>query len=172
MDPGRVVLAEISRPRGTRGEVLAVSQTDVPGRLEQLKRAWIRLADESDIEVELSEAWEHKGNWVLKFSGVDSIQEADRLRGSDLWVPVEQRAQLPDGELFRSDLIGCAVIDKSSGRVLGQVQGFQQYGGPLLLEVMVDGREALIPFVAVICTDVDLENKAIGVALPEGLLEL
>ena len=93
--PDRVVVAEIKRPRGNRGEVLAVSLTDVPGRLENLRQASLLLADGSDIAVEIQESWPHKDFWVLKFSGVDSINDAERLSNSDLWIPASERGDLP-----------------------------------------------------------------------------
>jgi 16S rRNA processing protein RimM len=67
MDRERVVIAEVLRPRGNRGEIVAKSQTDVPGRLENLKSAVARLTDGSDVPIEIAEAWPHRGEWVLKF---------------------------------------------------------------------------------------------------------
>lgn len=160
------------RPRGNRGELLAISQTDVPGRLESLQSAQIRLRNGSDVEVQIEESWPHGANWVFKFAGVDSIDAADRFRGADLWVPRSERAQLPEGECFRTDLLGCQVVDIASAEVLGEVEGFQQYGGPLLLEMKRSGREVLIPFVPEICPQVDFESRRIGVILPAGLLDL
>jgi 16S rRNA processing protein RimM len=168
----RVVIADILRARGVRGEVLAKSQTDVPGRLESLKEAQVRLADGSDLPLELESAWEHKGDWVLKFRGIDDINAAERLRGAELWVPWEERGRLAEGEYFQSDLLGCQVIEKGTGEILGAVEGLQQYGGPPLLEVKREGREVLIPFVSAICQDIDLASRVIRVELPEGLLEL
>ena len=97
MATNEVVVAEILRPRGIRGELLVRSQTDVQGRLEGLKQARARLADGSDIPVNISEAWPYKQGWVLKFCGVDSIESADRFRGADLWVPLEDRGRLDQG---------------------------------------------------------------------------
>ena len=171
MERERVVVAEILRPRGNRGEVCARSQTDVPGRLNGLQEAKARLADGSDVDVTLAEAWQHRGDWVLKFAGVDSITEAERFRGADLWVPLAERGTLADGEWFQSDLLDCAVVDGSSGRVLGKVEGWQQYGGPSLMEVRVDGREVLIPFVPAIC-QVNIAERVVLVNMPDGLLEL
>jgi 16S rRNA processing protein RimM len=165
------VIAEILRTRGNRGEVLAASQTDVPGRLETLKQANVRLADGVDLQVAVEHSWRHGDYWVLKFEGVNSIGDAERFRGADIWVPRTERGQLPCGEYFRSDLLGC-MVRESSGRDVGRVVGFQQHGGPLLLEVDMNGREILIPFVPDICRSIDLETKTIGAALPEGLLEL
>jgi 16S rRNA processing protein RimM len=167
----RVVIAEIIRPRGNRGEVVVLSQTDVPGRLESLQSIQARLSDGSDVLLEVEEAWQRKGDWVLKFRGVDSINEADRLRRGELWVPAEERAALPDGEFFRSDLIGCIVVNRATGETVGRVEGWHEYGGPGLLEVDVNGKEVLIPFVPELC-EVDLPGRAIRVEVPEGLLTL
>lgn len=171
MDRDRVVIAEILRPRGKRGEVVAESQTDVPGRLQNLGRAQARLSDGSDQEVVLTDAWIHQDHWVLKFAGVDTITQAERFRGADLWVPVSERGQLREGDWFRSDLVDCAVIDRPSGKVLGTVDGWQQYGGPPLMEVRMEGREVLIPFVPSIC-QVNMADRTVLVTLPEGLLDL
>ncbi len=170
--PTRIVIAEIFRERGIRGEVTARSQTDVPGRLETLKSAWVLLTDGTDRAVTLEAAWPHKGDWVLKFAGVDSMSDAEQFRGADLWVPFEERAPLPEGEYYESDLAGCAVRTMGTGEWIGTVTGMERYGGPALLEVDRNGRNVLIPFVPSICRKVDLEGREIQVELPEGLLEL
>jgi 16S rRNA processing protein RimM len=172
MDRERVVVAEILRPRGNRGEILVKSQTDVPGRLENLRQAVARLADGSDVPVEVTAAWAHKGEWVLKLAGIDSIDAAERFRRADLWVPLPDRGKLPEGEFFQSDLVGFNVTDATTGKWLGDVAGWQQYGGPPLMEVSVDGREVLIPFVSSMCRHIDLAARIITVELPEGLLDL
>ncbi|HEX4232184.1 MAG TPA: ribosome maturation factor RimM [Bryobacteraceae bacterium] len=174
MDRDRVVLADILRPRGNRGEVLARSQTDVPGRLEALVEANVRLANGQDAKVELTKAWPHKGDWVFKFRGVDSIEDAERFAGSELWIPLSERAKLPEGEYFQTDLIGCLVLDET-GRTLGTVDGWQEYGGPPLMEVRsgpYPGRDVLIPFVKGIYREIDLEARRITVEVPDGLLDL
>jgi len=168
----RVVVAEILRPRGNRGEVVVKSLTDVPGRLEGLKRAQAKLADGADVPVEITEAWAHGGDWILKFRGVDSIGEAERFRRADLWVPAEERGQLAPGEFFEWDLIGCVLVNAATGAELGIVEGWQACGGPPLMQVAVNGREVLVPFAPAICREVDLARRRICVELPDGLLDL
>ncbi len=171
MDRARVVIAEIVRPRGNRGELIVKSQTDVPGRIELLKSATAQLTDGCDVAVEIAAAWRHKGDWVMKFVGVDSIDAAERFRGADLWVPLANRGTLAEGDFFRSDLIGCDVLDNATGERVGTVKGWQQYGGPPLMEVKVGNREVLVPFGTPMC-HVDLTARTVRVDLPEGLLEL
>jgi 16S rRNA processing protein RimM len=167
----RVVVAEILKPRGLRGELIARSQTDIPGRLETLRQAHAHLTNGEDVAVELTEAWPHKNDWVLKFAGVDSIERADQFRGAEVWVPLEERSELPGGEFFQSDLVGLPVMDAMNSKPLGVVEDVQQYGGPPLLVLRYEGREVLIPFVPEIC-EVDLAAKVIRATLPDGLLEL
>jgi 16S rRNA processing protein RimM len=171
MHPERIVIAEILRPRGNRGEVLARSQTDVPGRLEYLKSATAQLPGGSDVPVEIAAAWPHKGDWVLKFAGVDSIDAAECFRGADLWVPFANRGTLAEGNFFQSDLIGCQVLNSATGEPIGAVNGWLHYGGPPLMDVSAAGRDLLIPFVTAFC-EVNLAGRTITVDLPEGLLEL
>lgn len=172
MSDSRVVIAEILRPQGNRGELLVRSQSDVPGRLAQLRNGNVQLTDGSDIHVEIRRAWEHKGDWVLHFAGVDSIDAAERFRGAEIWVERGERGALPEGEFFESDFIGCEVLEFEGGRPVGIVTGWQRFGGPPLLEVDVKGRQALIPFVSEICREVDLDARVVRVQVPEGLLEL
>jgi 16S rRNA processing protein RimM len=167
----RLVVAEIARPRGNRGELIARSQTDVPGRLERLKRAHAHLTDGSDVEVEIDQTWVHKGDWVLKFVGVDSIGAAERFRGADLWIPESARGELPAGDFFELDLIGCTVIDRVTGQTVGRVEGLERYGGPPLMELTVAERKLLIPFVKSLA-HVDLAARTIRLDVPDGLLDL
>lgn len=168
---GKVVLAEILRPRGNQGEVLARSQTDIPGRIEKLRSASAELADGSDVRIEIASIWRHRDHWVLKFSGIDSIDAAERFRGADLWVPPSERGEPEEGEFFRSDLIGCNVIDCVTGEHLGAVTGWQDYGCTPLMEIGASGHVMLVPFVRTMCK-VDLAARVIRVKLPEGLREL
>ncbi len=70
--------------------------------------------------------------------------------------------------------MGCEVVERATGERLGQVSGWQEHGGPPLLEVRQSEAEEplLIPFAKAICTEIDLEGRRIVVDLPPGLREL
>ena len=117
----------------------------------------------------MEHVWFHGGMLIFKFAGIDSISEAEKLRGAEVRVPWSERAPLEPGEYFQSDLVGCEVVDHRSGESLGRVMGWDDAGGAGLL-VLEGG--ALIPFARSICVDIDPERKRIAVDLPDGLKEL
>lgn len=160
-------MAVLGRPRGNRGEVTAESLSSQPERFARLRE--VRLSSDGDL-YHVDEVWAHGGTLVFKFRGVDSITDAEKLRGAEVQVPITERIVLGPGEYFHSDLIGCEVRERGSGRVVGRVTKFEEYGGPPLIEI--DGGRMLIPFVKAICVGVRVEEKQIEVELPAGLEEL
>jgi 16S rRNA processing protein RimM len=162
-----VSVAVLGRPRGNRGELTAESLSSRPERFARLKNVRL-VGDGSPYQVE--EVWEHAGALVFKFRGVDSISDAEQLRGAEVQIPGSERIELQPGEYFHSDLIGCEVRDRVSGRAIGRVTNFEEYGGPPLIEI--DGGRMLIPFVKAICVDIRPEVKLIQVDMPDGLEDL
>lgn len=125
------------------------------------------------MPLDVESAWEHRGRVVLKFGGIDSISAAEELRGCEVRIPWQEREPLPEGEYYESDLLGFEVVDCHSGRSLGQVTGWQHYGGTPLLEVGgAGGKQFEVPFAASICRRIDSGGRRIEVDLPEGLEDL
>jgi 16S rRNA processing protein RimM len=171
-EPTLVALARVVKPRGRRGEIAAADLCDDLGRF--VPGAEVQLRDPAGRvrPAKIEEAWDHQGRLVLKFEGVDSISQAEELRGVEVCVPYEELGPPPEGEHYYVDLIGCVVRDADDGHEVGVVAAIQEPGGPIVLEVRRDGREVLIPFVSAICVEVDTEGKSILARLPEGLEEL
>lgn len=152
------------RARGNKGELAALPFTDT---LEELRGV---IVNNAPMDVE--RVWMHGDKAIFKFKGVDTISGAERLAGADVQIPMDQRAKVPEGEYYQSDLIGCEVAD-TTGRQIGIVSGWQETGATPLLEVRTrDGKELLIPFAKSICTTIDIANHRILVQLPEGLEDL
>ena len=162
-----VTIAILAKPRGNQGELLAFSLSDSPGRFENLKRVFLFRDDANLGERAVEQTWWHGERLVMKFAGVDSIDAAAELDGLEVRVPLSERAPL-DGMHYQSDLIGCELRD-ANGTRLGAVTGWEEYGGPGLMEV--DGRW-LVPFTPSICKDVDVAARRIVVDLPDGLRDL
>jgi 16S rRNA processing protein RimM len=171
-------------PQGRRGEVFADLHTDFPERFEERRQLSGLSPHGARREFRLEDYWFHKGGVVLKFAGVDTISDAEKLAGMELQVPAEQRSKLEDGAAYVSDLVGCDVWDGQ--RFLGRVSDVQFGAGeaPLLvvkLPVCAARRvagscelstELLVPYAAEYVAKVDLANQRIDMQLPEGLLDV
>jgi 16S rRNA processing protein RimM len=160
-------------PQGRRGEVAAELHTSFPERFVERRELSGLARDGSRRELQLEEHWFHKGHVVLKFAGVESISDAERLAGMELQIPAEQRAELAAGEAYVSDLVGCEVVNR--GSVVGTVADVQFGAGeaPLLVVRMKTGeQEFLVPFAEAFLKNTDLPARRIEFELPEGLLEV
>ena len=189
-----VAVAHILRPRGNKGEVAAQLWTDFPQRLTELREVFVADVKDEPRRVELVSCWlsqNHRGQAVFHFAGCSSISEAEKFRGLDVLLPIEQRVILPAGHYFISDLIGCSVFERAreaspvssspcsmstAPALLGSVTDVEPTGeglpGTPLLVVDARGGELLIPLAEDICTSIDVRGRRIEVVLPEGLRDL
>jgi len=167
-----VTLARIVKPRGNRGEALARDLCEDPGRFTAGREFRLLYPSGEAKTGRLERGWYHQGRLVLKLEGVDSINDAEELRGVEVQIPYEDLGPPPEGEYYYIDLVGCEVRDADDDRLIGTVEAIQEPGGGMLLEVRRRKRETLIPFRDEVCVEVAPEKKLIRVRLPEGLEEL
>ncbi len=169
-----LAIARILRPQGRKGEVAAEILTDFPERFQKIQTAFLELPGQPPKPVTLESSWPHKGQIVLKFSGVDSIGSASGLRGGEVLIPWEQRSTLGPHQYYLCELQGCRVIWERTGLEVGTVVEIEPTGGVDVLHVRrLDGKsEVLIPLAQEICTRIDLEARTIMIEPPEELLEL
>jgi 16S rRNA processing protein RimM len=171
-----ITIARIVKPQGRRGEVIAEILTDFPERFAA--REQLLLANEVKAvrrEVALEKSWLHKGRVVLKFRGVDSIEEAKSLTGCEVRIPKSERGQLEAGTFYIGDLVGCSLWDHSSQppREIGSVESVEHGAGSApLVNVRRGSEEIQIPFAQEYIVSVDTGAKRIDVKLPAGLLEI
>ena len=178
-----VTIARVVKTQGRKGEVAATVLTDFPERFETRRTLFALGETETGRgagtgpanaaqrrELQLEAHWFHKGMVVLKFAGVDSINDAETLVGCEIQIPLGERAELASDEFYVSDLVGCTVTDQ--GREIGRVKDVQFGSGEAPLLVVDGERERLIPFAAAYIERIDLEQKRVSMKLPEGLLEL
>lgn len=182
MTKGFITVARIVRPQGRRGEVLAELATDYPERFHSLQNVIIGEVDSRAGSVlkrdsqtrrfSLERSWLHKGKVVLKFAGIDSIDQANTLRGFLVMVPYDERAALPAGSYYIHDLQGCRVSGRT-GREIGTVIEVEPTAGAPILHVQnAHHEEILIPLAETICPVIDTEAKLIVIEPPGDLLEL
>jgi 16S rRNA processing protein RimM len=175
-EPQYIAIARILRPQGRRGEVLADILTDFPEKFSERKNLWLSTGEASTRrEVILDEHWEHKGHIVLKFHGVDSISDAERLAGNLVEIAAADRAELEPGAFYVSDLIGNSLVDigVTPPRTVGKIEDVQQGIGAAPLLIVRNGkREFEIPFAEAYIVRFDREGRVLEMNLPAGLLEV
>jgi 16S rRNA processing protein RimM len=170
-----VTLARILRPRGLRGEVAAEILTDFPERLPKLKEVWLADGRSAPRRVRVQRCWlspGRGGHAVFHFADIDSMEAAESLRGLEVQVPIEERAQLSAGNYFVSDLVGCAVWEAGASSALGSVRDVEFPGGAPLLAIDTRDGEILLPLAVEFCLHIDVKAKRIEVSLPDGLRDL
>jgi len=176
-----VWLARVRRPQGRKGEVLADLLTDFPEKFNERKRVWLLVDSSAPREMELWAHWLPKtsggaGEVVLHFGGVDSINDAEKLRGLVVAIPREERAALGEDEYYAGDLMGCLLVDVAviPEREVGVIEDVDRDAGPVALLVVrkSGGHEILVPFAKAYLRRIDLDGKRVEMALPDGLVEI
>jgi len=175
-----VLLAKLVRPHGRRGELVAEILTDFPELFHQRTRLFlippVRVGTRPR-EVELENFWYLRSRIVMKIKGIDSINEAEPLRGFEIAIPASERAPLQPGEVYAGDLIGCRVCDlNQDGAEAGEIVDVDR--GSSSTDLLVLRRrglrgpqaEVLIPFVREYLIRIDAAAKRVEMRLPVGLL--
>jgi 16S rRNA processing protein RimM len=176
-----ITLAVVIKTQGRHGEVATELHTDVPDRFRREMRLWALTKNGQRREVTVEDLWPHKSFLVLKFQGIETINDAEPLIGAELQLPRKERAELEPGWTYLSDLVGCTVFDGQ--REVGKIEDVQFGAGeaPLLVvrsEVRSETQKSgtklpyEIPFAEAYIEKLDLEQRQVRMKLPEGLLEV
>lgn len=173
----------ISSTHGIKGEVKVFPTTDDPKRFSKLKKVYleyskkgIRGKQESQcIELEVAGARYFKQFVIVKFKGIDDINDVEEYKGMDLYVTREDAVPLAENENYICDLIGLKVIS-DKGEEIGELADVLQTGANDVYIIKANekfgNKELLFPAIKECVLDVDLEKQEVLVHVMEGLLEL
>lgn len=165
------VVGVVARTHGRHGEVVVNPETDFPEERFRAGGTLFMAQAGTPVAVTIRDAWFHGGRPVVSFEQVETLSEAERLRGAELRVPDEALQPLPPDTWYEHQLVGCAVRTVSGGEV-GTVVAVEGPAGAKRLIVGPRGREIDVPLVAAICVTVDAEAASIVIDPPPGLLEV
>jgi 16S rRNA processing protein RimM len=165
-------VGKIVNTHGIRGEIKVISQTDFPD---------VRFADGSSlliihpnlqapVKIEIEQAREHKGTYILKLKGFNNINEVEKYKGGQLKITDEQLVDLPEDEYYFYEIVGCTVVT-DEGKTLGTISEILQPGANDVWVVeRPQGKPVLIPVIDDVLLNVDIENKLVKIHLLEGLI--
>lgn len=157
-----VELGSLRGAYGVRGWVRVVPHQD--GAVLLSAKHWWLMQGAAPLALKLEGVRQHGagGQLVAKWSGCDTKEAADALRGLCVAVPRSEFPPLAEGEYYWVDLIGAEVVNRG-GEALGRVRGLQDNGAHHLLEVESGESEFLIPLVPAYVDSVDTAAKRITV---------
>jgi len=161
-----VSVGRVVKPQGRHGEVVVEPLSDRPGRFPGLRRVWVGAAGAEAREMSVVSCWPHKGRFVLKLEGVETIEQGESLRGLDVGIGVEDLAPLPEGSYYHHQLVGLEV-QREDGAAVGRVERLIETGGVPVLGIAGPDGERLVPLAADFVRRVDLERHRLVVTLPE-----
>lgn len=165
-----VAIARIARSHGLRGEVSADVLTDFPDRFDGLEDVVAVLPGDSRRELRIERFRFQNERVLLKFFGIDRIEDTDILKNAEICVHENEAVELEEDEFFDWELSGC-FVETVEGQAVGLVKELMRTGGTEVLVIEGAEKEYLIPFAESICIEVDVENKKIVIDPPDGLLE-
>lgn len=161
----------ITTTHGVRGEVKVFPTTDDPARFKKLKKVILDTGKEK-LDLEVAGVKFFKNMVILKFKGLDNINDVEKYRQKSLYVTRENAVKLKKNEYFIADLIGLSVIS-DEGEELGVISDVLQTGANDVYVIKQEGEDdILLPAIKDCVKEVDIEAGKMLVHLLPGLREL
>lgn len=168
--PATILVGRVLRPHGLRGEVIVEVMSDVSGRFAPGSELDLRRADGRVTTLRIESSRPHGQGARVLFAGCQSREDAEALRGGELEVALASVPEAPEGAFWQHELLGARCHDRRSGD-LGRIEELVDQGGGLLLRVVGERGELMVPFAAPFVGELDRSARRLEVDLPEGLIE-
>ena len=159
----------ISSTHGVCGEVKVFPTTDDVKRFKKLKKVILDTGKEQ-LPLEIEGVKFFKQFVILKFRGIDNINDIEKYKGKSLLVDRKDAVKLKKDEYFIADMIGMDVFTED-GELFGALKDVMETGAnDVYIIEMSDGKEVLVPAIKQCILDVDIENRKMVIHLLEGLV--
>lgn len=158
----------IANTHGIKGEVKVFPTTDDSERYRWLKQVFLDTGREK-IELEVQSVRFFKNLVIVKFKGIDNINDIEKYKGKDLLVSRENAVPLEEDEYYIADIIGAEVFTED-GALFGILKDVMETGANLVYVVMHEGKEVLLPAIPDCVRDINVEEKKVTVHIMKGLL--
>lgn len=160
----------ITSTHGIRGEVKVFPTTDDMKRFKRLKEVLLDTGKEQ-MTLEIEGVKFFKQFAILKFKGIDNINDVEKYKGKSLFVTRENAVKLRKDEYFIADLIGLKVYDEEESEI-GELKDVIETGAnDVYVITMADGRELLLPAIKQCILSVDVAEGMMKVHILDGLLD-
>ncbi|MBX7094416.1 MAG: ribosome maturation factor RimM [Flavobacteriales bacterium] len=161
----------IAKLHGFKGEFNIFLDVDSPSYYNDLDEIYVEINGELKMYQFDRYSPGNNGKVVAKFEGVEGEAEAKKMVGKSLWLPLAFLPPLSGNKFYFHEVIGFEVEDKTLGTI-GEIKDVFDGAAQVLLQVLRDKKEILIPVTDQIITLVDRQQKKVFVDVPEGLVEM
>ena len=165
------LLGHIVKTYGVKGQVVAFFDVDYPEDYDEFVSVFLEQQGRlvpffiEDMEPQA------KGRFIIQFEDINTLEQAEKLRNTSLYLPLDELPELEEGQFYFHDVIGYRVVDQNHGP-LGTVKEFYDMPQQQLMAMDYNGEEMLVPVLDEVFVRADHETKELHVNLPEGLLEV
>ena len=160
----------IASTHGIKGEVKVFPTTNDAERFRKLKKVILDTGTEK-LDMEIEGVKFFKQFVIVKFKGIDSIDEIEKYKGKSLFVTREDAVKCKKDEYYIADLIGIEVVEES-GSPFGRLKDVMETGAnDVYIIEMSDGREVLLPAIRQCILDVNIEKGIMTIHVMEGHLD-
>lgn len=160
----------ITTTHGVRGEVKVFPTTDDAQRFKEIKKVYLDAQTEV-LELEIQGVKFFKNLAILKFKGIDNINDIEKYKGRSLWIHREDAQPLGEDEYYVGDLIGMEVL-LEDGTPFGTLKDVMETGANDVYVVeALEGAEVLLPAIGDCIKEVDVKQKQMKIHLMKGLAE-
>ena len=158
----------ITTTHGVRGEVKVYPTTDAE-RFEELEYVLLDTGREQ-LRLTIDNVKYFKNLVILKFKEIGNINEIEKYKGKELWIPREEAQELEEDEYYIADLIGMEVV-LEDGTSFGTLKDVLETGANDVYVIKTeDGKEVLIPAIGECILDVNPEENRMTIHLMKGLI--
>lgn len=159
-------IGKIVNTQGIKGEVRVIPTTDNIDRFDDLD--FVYIDDEKLIKTGVEYVRYQKNFVIVKFTGIESINDAEKYKNTYMLVDRENAVKLPEGSYFVCDIIGLDVFDANGG-YLGKIDDVLTTGSNDVYIVRNGKEETLVPALKSVVKSVDLKQNRMTVELLEEL---
>lgn len=164
-------LGKVAKKFSFKGELLVYLDTDEPELYENLESVFVDFNGQL-VPFFIEDAFLHKNDFLrVKFEDCNSEEEADRLIGSELYLPLSLLPKLEGNKFYYHEVEGFEVIDTTLGSI-GTLVRINDSNYQVLFEIDHNGTEILVPMIDQFIEQVDRENKKLILNVPAGLVDL
>jgi len=165
-----LIVGKIVNTHALQGEVRVISQSDFKEeRFRKGSQLFIDFNGEL-VPVRVKTHRVNKNFDLVKFDGLNHINDVEKYKGCELLVSSENLSELENNEFYFHEIIGCEVCT-ADGKLFGVVDDILQTGANDVWVIKRDGeKDVLIPYIDDVVKSIDIENKKVEIELLEGLV--